>query len=157
MLIDCQARGSGRSPPWHGSTGVLFLFFVPVTLGASPRLEEMRRRVLADPAPELGTHLGAVAPVHAAPHARVALVYTALGENESAFALLEKAYDARDPLLIEIQSMDTPVGLRPPPERAATLRADPRFTDLVRRMGFPRRDAAGGPSTPASGAPEGRR
>jgi TolB-like protein/DNA-binding winged helix-turn-helix (wHTH) protein/Flp pilus assembly protein TadD len=86
-----------------------------------------------------------------------AFVHTALGEKDSAFALLEKAYDARDPLLIEIRSMDTPVGLRPPPERTAALRADPRFADLVRRMGFPRQDAAGGPSTPASGAAEGRR
>jgi hypothetical protein len=86
-----------------------------------------------------------------------AFVHTALGDKDRAFALLEKAYDSRDPLLIEIQSMNTPVGLRPPPERAAALRADPRFADLVRRMGFPRRDAAGGPSTPASGAPGGRR
>jgi hypothetical protein len=52
--------------------------------------------------------------------------------------------------------MDTPVGLHPPPERAAALRADPRLADLVRRMGIPRRDEAGGPSTPAS-APGGRR
>jgi TolB-like protein/DNA-binding winged helix-turn-helix (wHTH) protein/Tfp pilus assembly protein PilF len=86
-----------------------------------------------------------------------AFVHATLGERDAAFALLEKAYDARDPALISIQIMDTPVGLRPPPERAAALRADPRFADLVRRMGFPRRDAAGGPSTPANGAPGGRR
>jgi serine/threonine-protein kinase len=86
-----------------------------------------------------------------------AFVHTALGEKDSAFALLEKAYRARDPLLIEIQSVDTPVGLRPPPERAAALRADPRFADLVRRMGFPSRDAGGDPSKRASGAPGGRR
>ena len=79
-----------------------------------------------------------------------AFVHTALGEKASAFALLEKAYDARDPVLISIQIMDTPVGLRPPPERAAALRADPRFADLVRRMGFPRRDAA--PVTSPSGS-----
>jgi Tfp pilus assembly protein PilF len=86
-----------------------------------------------------------------------AFVHATLGEKDSAFALLEKAYDARDPVLISIQIVDTPVGLHPPPERAAALRADPRFADLVRRMGFPRRDAAGGPSTPASGEPGGRR
>jgi len=86
-----------------------------------------------------------------------AFVHATLGEKDAAFALLEKSYDARDPVLISIQIMDTPVGLHPPPERAAALRADPRFADLVRRMGLPRRDAASGPSTPASGAPQGRR
>jgi hypothetical protein len=86
----------------------------------------------------------------------LAFVHATLGEKDAAFAFLEKAYDTRDPVLISIQIMDTPVGLHPPPERAAVLRADPRFADLVRRMGF-RRDAAGGPSTPASGAAEGRR
>ncbi len=66
-----------------------------------------------------------------------AFVHATLGEKDSAFALLEKAFDARDPVLISIQIMDTPVGLHPPPERAAALRADPRFADLVRRMGLP--------------------
>ena len=86
-----------------------------------------------------------------------AFVHTALGEKDSAFALLEKAYDARDPILISIHGMETPDGLRPPPERTAALRADPRFADLLRRMGFPPRDAAAGPGTPASGAPAGGR
>jgi TolB-like protein/DNA-binding winged helix-turn-helix (wHTH) protein/tetratricopeptide (TPR) repeat protein len=86
-----------------------------------------------------------------------AFVHATLGERDSAFALLEKAYDARDPVLISIQIMDTPVGLHPPPERSAALRADPRFADLVRRMRFPRRDVASGLSTPASGAPGGPR
>jgi TolB-like protein/DNA-binding winged helix-turn-helix (wHTH) protein/tetratricopeptide (TPR) repeat protein len=68
-----------------------------------------------------------------------AFVHATLGEKDSAFALLEKAYDAKDPVLSMIQIMDTPVGLHPPPERAEALRADPRFADLVRRMGIPRR------------------
>jgi TolB-like protein/DNA-binding winged helix-turn-helix (wHTH) protein/Tfp pilus assembly protein PilF len=85
-----------------------------------------------------------------------AFVHATLGETDSAFMLLEKAYDARDPVLMSIQIMDTPVGLHPPPERAAALRADPRFADLVRRMGLPRRDAASRPSLPASSAPGGR-
>lgn len=86
-----------------------------------------------------------------------AFVHATLGEKDSAFALLEKAFGNRDPVLKMIQIVDTPVGLHPPPERAAALRADPRFADLVRRMGLPRRDTAGGPSMPASGAPGGRR
>jgi tetratricopeptide (TPR) repeat protein len=69
-----------------------------------------------------------------------AFVHVALGENDTAFALLERAYAARDPLLIPIQNIELPMGLRPPPERAAALRADPRFGDLVRRMRFPRRE-----------------
>ena len=77
-----------------------------------------------------------------------AFVHATLGEKDAAFALLEKAYDAKDPVLISIQIVDTPVGLHPPPDRASALRADPRFADLVRRMGLPRRDTGGGPSTP---------
>jgi tetratricopeptide (TPR) repeat protein len=73
-----------------------------------------------------------------------AFVHGTLGEKDGAFAFLEKAYDTRDPVLISIQTMDTPVGLHPPPERAAAMRADPRFADLIRRMGFPSRKAAGG-------------
>jgi len=84
-----------------------------------------------------------------------AFVHASLGELDSAFWLLENAYAAKDPTLIHIQAYDALV--RIPKTRAATLRADPRFADLVRRMGFPRRDAAGGLGTPASGAPEGRR
>ena len=38
------------------------------------RLEKMRRRVFADAAAERGTHLGAVAPVHPAPHTRIAFL-----------------------------------------------------------------------------------
>jgi TolB-like protein/DNA-binding winged helix-turn-helix (wHTH) protein/Tfp pilus assembly protein PilF len=83
-----------------------------------------------------------------------AFVHASLGELDSAFRLLENAYAAKDPTLIPIQAYDAVV--RIPNTRAATLRADPRFADLIRRMGFPRRDAARGPSTPASGAQEGR-
>ena len=81
-----------------------------------------------------------------------AFVHATLGEKDAAFAWLEKAYEARDQVLISIQIMDTPVGLHPPPARAAALRADPRFADLVRRMGLPRRDAMTGPR-PAATAP----
>ena len=86
-----------------------------------------------------------------------AYAHAALGERDSTFALLERAYAAKDPLLAPIQTLETQLGLRVPSGPAAAVRADPRFADLVRRMGFPRRDAAGGPSTPASAAPKGGR
>src|SRR5207249_7782735 len=51
----------------------------------------MRRRVLADSAADRGTHLGAVAPVHPAPHTRVAflgmdLVDAGVATNRAAIA-----------------------------------------------------------------------
>jgi hypothetical protein len=57
----------------------------------------------------------------------VAIVYAALGEKEAAFAELEKAYQAHDWFIQRINSdpfMDP-------------LRDDPRFKDLVRRLGLP--------------------
>jgi hypothetical protein len=66
-----------------------------------------------------------------------AFVHAALGEKDSAFALLEAAYRAKDPLLIPVPTLDTQFGLRLPDDRAAALRADPRFADLARRMGLP--------------------
>jgi tetratricopeptide (TPR) repeat protein len=57
----------------------------------------------------------------------VAVTYAALGEKNAAFAELEKAYQARDWFLPRIKTdpfMDP-------------LRDDPRFKDLVRRLGLP--------------------
>lgn len=58
----------------------------------------------------------------------LALIYTALGERERAFALLERAYSAHDQQLVWI-------GLEGASD--PTLRADPRFQDLLRRIGLP--------------------
>jgi Flp pilus assembly protein TadD len=66
-----------------------------------------------------------------------AFVHASLGEVDHAFSLLENAYAAKDPMLIPIQVCETGGGVRLPDARAATLSADPRFADLVRRMGFP--------------------
>jgi TolB-like protein/Tfp pilus assembly protein PilF/tRNA A-37 threonylcarbamoyl transferase component Bud32 len=57
----------------------------------------------------------------------IGLVYSALGERQQAFAWLERAYGQRDPLLLNLKvdaSFDP-------------LRSDPRFQDLLRRVGFP--------------------
>ena len=57
----------------------------------------------------------------------LAILHAALGEREPAFALLEKAYTAHDPSLQYL-------GIEPAFD---SLRADPRFDDLVRRVGLP--------------------
>jgi len=54
-------------------------------------------------------------------------LYGLLGDKDQAFALLEKAYNERDNMvvLLKVDPYFDP------------LRSDPRFTDLVRRVGFP--------------------
>ena len=58
--------------------------------------------------------------------AELAILLTALGERERAFASLEQAYQAHD---IQLQYLGVEPGLDP-------LRSDPRFADLVRRVGL---------------------
>jgi hypothetical protein len=58
----------------------------------------------------------------------IAVVYAGLGNKEKAFEYLEKAYQERSP--------DLPYFLRAD-LRMDTLRSDPRFPDLLRRMNFP--------------------
>lgn len=53
--------------------------------------------------------------------------YARLGEKDAALAWLERAYEERDPALGDIN-----VGVR-----FDSLRSDPRFKDLQRRMNFP--------------------
>ncbi|HEY5908408.1 MAG TPA: hypothetical protein VIZ31_10210, partial [Vicinamibacteria bacterium] len=65
-----------------------------------------------------------------------ALVHAALGQKDDTFALLEQAYAARDPVLVPIQVGEVGAVLHLAEARVAELRADPRFGDLVRRMGF---------------------
>ncbi len=55
------------------------------------------------------------------------LIYAALGDKDRAFAWLEKAYQVRSDIIVE---------LKVAPE-LDPLRSDPRFQDLLRRMNFP--------------------
>lgn len=57
-----------------------------------------------------------------------ATIYVGLGEKEEAFRWLEKGYETRENCMIY---MKTDPAFDP-------LRADPRFSDLLRRVGFPR-------------------
>jgi TolB-like protein/Flp pilus assembly protein TadD/tRNA A-37 threonylcarbamoyl transferase component Bud32 len=57
----------------------------------------------------------------------VATIYAALGDNDQAFQLLEDAYTERSQWLIQLK-VDP---------RFANLRSDPRFQDLLRRIGLP--------------------
>jgi TolB-like protein/DNA-binding winged helix-turn-helix (wHTH) protein/Flp pilus assembly protein TadD len=59
----------------------------------------------------------------------IATVYASLGDKDKAFGYLEKAYQEK--------SSDLPYFLRAD-LRLDTLRSDPRFRDLLRRMNFPK-------------------
>jgi TolB-like protein/Flp pilus assembly protein TadD len=65
----------------------------------------------------------------------IALIYTGLGEKDLAFQWLEKAYDERSVRLINI-------AVHP---RFASLRSDPRFAELVKKIGLPMPAGAGNP------------
>jgi len=62
------------------------------------------------------------------PAGSIAIMYGALGELNEAFAWLEKAYEERDPQLTYI---------RVPGRRYEPLRHDPRYRELLLRMGLP--------------------
>jgi TolB-like protein/Flp pilus assembly protein TadD len=61
------------------------------------------------------------------PSSSVAILHGALGESNEAFAWLEKAYEERDPQLTYLKAG----------RRFEPLRNDPRFKQLVRRIGLP--------------------
>jgi hypothetical protein len=56
----------------------------------------------------------------------LAIIHAALGETEKAFALLERAYSVHDQQLIWL-------GIE---GKYLSLRSDPRFSDLMRRIGL---------------------
>jgi eukaryotic-like serine/threonine-protein kinase len=57
----------------------------------------------------------------------IAIIYAGLGERDQAFQWLEKSYEERSGRMVE-------VGVDP---MLDSLRSDPRFQDLVRRIGLP--------------------
>ena len=59
----------------------------------------------------------------------IATVYAGLGGKDKAFEYLEKAYQERSPDLTYFLRADL---------RVDSLRSDPRFHDLMRRMNFPK-------------------
>jgi tetratricopeptide (TPR) repeat protein len=61
------------------------------------------------------------------PATSIALIYAGLGEKDQAFAWLDKGYEQRAFLMQWIK-------IEP---RWDSLRTDPRFQDLMRRMGLP--------------------
>ena len=61
--------------------------------------------------------------------AEIAAAYALLGQRDEAMKYLEKAYEERSGSLVWIE-----INQRWPPE----MRSDPRFQDLLRRIGLPR-------------------
>jgi serine/threonine-protein kinase len=59
--------------------------------------------------------------------AHIATIYAALGDKDQAFAWLEKAYEGNDGILVRLK-VDS---------RFDSLRNDPRFAELVKRIGLP--------------------
>jgi eukaryotic-like serine/threonine-protein kinase len=59
--------------------------------------------------------------------AHIATIYAALGDKDQAFAWLEKAYEGNDGILVRLK-VDS---------RFDSLRTDPRFGELVKRIGLP--------------------
>ena len=59
--------------------------------------------------------------------ASIAIVYVALDDKDQAFAWLEKGNEIRDMNVVRLK-VDP---------RYESLRSDPRFNDLVKRMGLP--------------------
>ena len=59
--------------------------------------------------------------------AELAILYVGLGQNDQAFQSLERAYEAHD---VQLQYLNAD-------PHFDSLRSDPRFADLIRRMRFP--------------------
>jgi len=83
--------------------------------GNKAEAQKILRRLIAKSAKE---HVG---------HYAVALIYAGLGEKDQAIEWLDKAYEVHDKGMCYLK-VDPPLD---------SLRSDPRFQDLLRRMNFP--------------------
>jgi TolB-like protein/DNA-binding winged helix-turn-helix (wHTH) protein/Tfp pilus assembly protein PilF len=119
-----------------GSESPLPLASLAVVHAASGNRREARRLLETLEAESARQHVSPVLP---------AMIHAALSEDDRAFALLDKACGARDPALISIQVGEIGPLLNLTRARLAALRADPRFDDLLRRMGL---DPRPSPSKP---------
>ena len=61
------------------------------------------------------------------PAFHIALVYVALGDKDQAFGWLDQAYQARESTLLSLKWNPF----------VDSLRSDPRYTDLLGRVGLP--------------------
>jgi serine/threonine protein kinase/tetratricopeptide (TPR) repeat protein len=105
-----KAKAMEPSPHVKGSLGYAY--------AKSGRRDEARK---------LATELKDESRTRYIPAYYIALIYAGLGERDEAFSWLEKAYQDRSWWLVWIK-MDP---------RMDSLRSDQRFTDLLRRIGFP--------------------
>ncbi len=114
-----RARGLEFEGPWALSS-------LAVVQAASGDEREARRLLEELDAESARQYVSPVLP---------AMIHAALAENDRAFALLDRACAAKDPALVSIQVGE--VGfIRLAQAPLAALRADPRFDDLLRRMGL---------------------
>jgi tetratricopeptide (TPR) repeat protein len=90
-------------------------------MGERAKAEEILQRVKDAPIKDAVPNLAILYEQH------LARLYDALGRRDEAFAILEKAFATRNSQLPQI-AVDPAFD---------SMRSDPRFQDLVRRMGLP--------------------
>jgi tetratricopeptide (TPR) repeat protein len=71
--------------------------------------------------------VGATNPELSPPLFEIAWIYERLGERDKAFEFLEKSYAQHEPDIVRLAEV----------RAFESIRADPKFADLVRRIGFP--------------------
>ena len=106
-------KSNGGEPGSPDNTGEIYLAVAYAKAGNREKASSILR--------QLETSKDYVAP------GELAVLYVALGDTESAFASLEKAFVAHD---LQLQYLKVEPGFDP-------FRSDPHFKDLVHRVGLP--------------------